>query len=139
MLGELMRQAAVLATNTVDALKGAAASFVILGRGYDLSRATGTPKPNMLRWVTCCGDHRQQGEWSMVMTDAGDIGDIIDIRNAIAKRASVVAFRCTPACNRRWLNCGTREAPNTDSRVEPRRGDATEQHRQLVRDDVRRT
>ena len=27
-------------------------------------------------------------EWSMVMTDAGDIGDIIDIRNAIAKRGS---------------------------------------------------
>jgi integrase len=27
-------------------------------------------------------------EWSMVMTDAGEIGDIIDIRNAIAKRGS---------------------------------------------------
>ena len=27
-------------------------------------------------------------EWSMVMTDAGGIGDIIDIRNAIAKRGS---------------------------------------------------
>ncbi len=27
-------------------------------------------------------------EWSMVMTDAGKIGDIIDIRNAIAKRGS---------------------------------------------------
>jgi integrase/recombinase XerD len=27
-------------------------------------------------------------EWSMVMTDAGSIGDIIDIRNAIAKRGS---------------------------------------------------
>jgi integrase len=27
-------------------------------------------------------------EWSMVMTDAGEIGDIIDIRNTIAKRGS---------------------------------------------------
>ncbi len=27
-------------------------------------------------------------EWSMLMTDAGEIGDIIDIRNAIAKRGS---------------------------------------------------
>ena len=27
-------------------------------------------------------------EWSMVMTDAGEIGNIIDIRNAIAKRGS---------------------------------------------------
>ena len=50
-------------------------------------------------------------EWSMVMTDAGGIGDIIDIRNAIAKRGSGRRIPMHPACNGRWLNCGPREPP----------------------------
>ena len=48
-------------------------------------------------------------QWSMVMTDDGKISDVVDIRNAIAKRGSGRRVPMHPTCNGRWPSCGAYE------------------------------
>ena len=73
-------------------------------------------------------------QWSMVTTDNGDIADVIDIRSAIAKKGSGRRIpmhltlqtrigRTVAGANIRHSYC----------RIKPRRANATQQHRQLVR------
>jgi integrase len=46
-------------------------------------------------------------QWSMVMTDNGKLGDVIDIRDTIAKNAARgAASPCILTCNGRWPSCG---------------------------------
>ena len=76
-------------------------------------------------------------QWPMVMTDNGDISDIIDIRSAIAKKGSgrriPMHLTLTTRPGRPLAGANLR---HPYCRIKPGRANATQQHRQLVRRDV---
>ena len=79
-------------------------------------------------------------QWSMVMTDNGEIGDVIDIRSAIAKKGSGRRIPMHPSLKRALADLWRVRTSDTHIVASNRGGPMRrQQHRQLVRDHVRRT